>query len=160
MPQRASFAVVVPLLCAAVLLAGCRVDTQPQTVVRHVPEKSVALREAGYDGEYRLFVARQSGRYKPLEPQGEPIATHRLSRGQPLGFSRSIGGHDLTAVAGDEHVVLEPGQSYVWQMSATAGQIDRFKTVLLIVTIAGLVIGIGVAAAGAGPYWNLPVVAA
>jgi len=127
--------VFVASLAVLVALSGCRASTQPRTILTAAPGERLKVQMAPFDGEYRLFAAH-SDPGKHARPVGEPLATHRVRRGEPVGFRRDAG--ELRAVAGGESIAIERGQ-YVWQMRADKGQIDRTKTAALIV--GGIVLG-------------------
>ena len=127
---RATF---VASLAVLIVLSGCKVSTQPRTVLAAAPGEKLKVREARFNGEYRLFAAHGEPGKHP-RPVGEPLATHRVRRGERLGFRRD--GGELRAVAGAESIPIERG-AYVWQMRADKGQIDRTKTIALVVFVAG-----------------------
>ena len=129
----------VASLAAMIVLAGCKVSTKPRTLMTASPGQEPRMRRVAFDGEYRLYAATTTRRHR-IGPDGAALATERLRRGERVGFRRAGGA--LTAVAAGESVPLEPGRAYLWQVRADPGQVDRTKTVVLM-----LAVGLGVTVA-------------
>src|SRR5688572_18788089 len=95
--------ILVPLLAAAVLLAGCRVDTRPKIVMEHTAGEQPVLRKAPRRGEFLLYalppgVLKQSTREKRARTGHEFVLRCMLAKGEPLGFVSRDG--ELVAIAG------------------------------------------------------------
>jgi hypothetical protein len=137
---------LVMSLAVMIALCGCKASTKPKTLMTLSAGDKPRLRDAPFNGEYRLYAAARPERDDELVPSGEPLATQRLRRKEKVGF-RSTGG-ELSAVAGEQTIALQRGSAYLWQMRADADQIDRSKTTALVVGIvaAGVITGLAIAA--------------
>src|SRR4051812_24781517 len=78
---------LVPALCAAVILSGCKLDPAAQTVARFTPGARAIMSHAEYDGEYDLLQASVDSRGHLHPTAAPPIITLHLIRHQPLGFA-------------------------------------------------------------------------
>ena len=140
--------VLVAALCTAVVLSGCNADTSPTTVSRYEPGKRVRLRTAPAGGDFLLYAAADEGAASASHRDRRVLVLMRqLSKGQRLGFVREPGGA-VVAVAGGERIALD-GRPHAWVMEADPGQFDAGNTaelVLVVIVIAGAVIGAVVAA--------------
>jgi hypothetical protein len=119
-------------LAVLVVLSGCKASTKPRTLMDAAPGEPLRVRKAPFNGEYRLFRTETPGYWE--KPVGEPLATLRVRRGERVGFRRH--GGELQAVAAAESVAIERG-SYIWQMQPDKDQVDRAKTIGLVLFIAG-----------------------
>jgi hypothetical protein len=129
-------------LALIVALAGCQVSTKPRTFARVSADHPAKVTPAGVHGEYRLYAAADSTAGF-AQPTGDPLATHHLSRGEPVGFRRDASGQ-LQAIAGDASQPLANG-SYFWQVRADKGQIDKQATTALVLTGAAVVLAVSMA---------------
>jgi hypothetical protein len=144
--------VALLVLALIVPLSGCHMTTHPRVVAEVAAGGGkVSVRPAPYDGEYRLYAAgRGAGPW--AQPVGEPLATHRLRRREPVGFRRGPG-DALSAVAGEQVIPLErTNVGYLWQMRADAGQLDRNKAVVLAAVALALAFGFAGATVAAAPF--------
>jgi len=132
--------VVFPL-ALIVALTGCQVSTKPRTFASVSADGPAKVSPATVHGEYRLYTSatRADGFLRPV---GEPLAAHRLRRGQPVGFRRD--GDGLAAVAGDASQPLAHG-SYLWEVRADSGQFDGKGTTVIVLTVAAVGLAIAVA---------------
>jgi hypothetical protein len=133
-------------LAVIIALSGCKASTKPKTLMRLSADDKPRLRAAPLNGEYRLYAATRPSKRSEFAPSGEPLATQRLRRKDPLGFRRTSGG-ELSAVAGEQTIALQRGSAYVWQMRPDADQIDRTKTTMLVVGIIAVGVFTGIAIA-------------
>lgn len=134
---------MVMMLASALLLAGCRVDTRPKTVMEHTAGQQPALRKAPRRGEFFLYAlptqAEADAEAASWEGKGafarELVLRCLLAKGEPFGFARGSDGR-LEAVPGNgDREALEPDSSYVWVMRAAPGQLDKQRTALLTAAI-------------------------
>ena len=147
---------IILLTMAGLLLSGCKASTAERVFLRSTAGHGYAVREAPYNGQYRLYADTEEGRAKPTTQTAMPIRSERLSRGERIGFLRDESGRIVAAVR-DERIVVgtqtpQPSDHYVWTMQADAGQTDWNKTGLLVLAVAvGVGIGVGVAVAASAP---------
>jgi hypothetical protein len=138
------FVFVASLAAMVVLLSGCQVSTKPRTFASVSGDGPVKVAAAEVHGEYRLYTSQTAANGFP-RPVGDALATHRLRRGQPVGFRRDAG--QLQAIAGDAARPLERG-SYLWQVRADPGQFDKKGTTVVVLTGVAVALAITVAAVG------------
>ena len=135
---------IVTLSCA-LLLAGCRVDTRPRTVMEHTAGDHPTLRKAPRRGEFFLYALPAAS---DVEAGGvtagrELILRSLLAKGEQFGFARSSGG-GLEAVPGKgDREPLDADRSYVWVMRAAPGQLDKQRTAFLAAAIVLGVVVVG-----------------
>ena len=117
------------------VLCGCVTPTKPRTVMSVTPRGEPKVRRAVFNGQCQLFAmqAHAEGR----GPTGEALATHRLRRGDALGFRAD--GDGVRAVAGNNSMPLARGH-YLWEIRADRGQIDGPRTVTLVAMVGGTVL--------------------
>jgi hypothetical protein len=134
-------------------LAGCKAGTNERTFLSCRLDRHVSVRDAPYDGEYRLY--RVAEHVKPTTQFATPLRSERLKRGEKIGFARDESGQ-LVAVVRVERVPLDAHSAedgvYTWTVQPDPGQIDRGKTLLLVVVVVAVIatgVAIGVAASNA-----------
>jgi len=136
---------MVMMLACALLLAGCRVDTRPKAVMEHAAGEQPALRKAPRRGEFFLYALPAGANKDAREAAAarELILRCLLAKGERFGFARSSDG-GLEAVPGKgDREALDPDRSYVWEMRAAPGQLDRQRTALLAAAIVLGVVVVG-----------------
>jgi hypothetical protein len=142
---------MVMMLACALLLAGCRVDTSPKTVMEHAAGQQPSLRKAPRRGEFFLYALPAQAEVEAQAAPGagkaasarELVLRCLLARGEPFGFARgSDGGLEAVPGKGDREA-LEPDRSYVWVMRAAPGQLDKQRTALLATAIVLGVVVLG-----------------
>ena len=124
----------VVMLAAMVVLSGCQASTKPKVVKTVSADEAPGVRSAPFNGQYQLF-ATQSGSGRNATHAGEPLATHRLRRGEPVGFRAGDDGA-LRGVAGTESIPLPRGR-YLWEMRADDGQVDAGHTATVALIAGG-----------------------
>lgn len=128
------------------VLCGCMTPTKPRTVMSVSPGGESKVRRATFNGQYQLFAMQTDA--GEGAPDGEPLATHRLRRGQTFGFRSDVTG--LRAVAGNESIPLARGR-YFWEMRADKGQVDGPRTVTVVAIVGGTALFM-VLVASAAPF--------
>ena len=124
MTQRAS---VVFILIAALVLAGCRLDTTPQDVGHFSSNRAAVKDNADYTGTFILY-------HDDMDQKvGAIVTSVHLNKGEAFGFEFDAQQQPL-AIAGTQKVALTAGR-YRWEMTPDEGQIDWDKTNGVIVTV-------------------------
>ena len=129
-------------LAAMVVLCGCQVSTKPRVFASVSADGPANVSPAEVRGEYRLYASKIAANGFP-GPVGDPLATHHLGRGDPVGFRRD--GAQLQAIAGDASRPLDRG-SYLWQVRADPGQFEKKGTTVVVLTGVAIALMISVAA--------------
>ena len=142
--------IAVVTSCALVLTA-CQTPTNERPLSRHVSGGKLQVRKAPYDGEYRLYASAER---RPSARSATPLLNERLVKGELIGFDSDNSGDLVAVVRGEERPLGDAATGlgeYVWTMQPDAGQIDRARTVLLVIGVVAVIgIAVGVAAASAG----------
>jgi len=125
---------VVFTMIAALILAGCQIDTTPQDVAHFSSNRTATKDNAACDGTFLLYHDDVDNAVTA------PLVTVHLKKGDVFGFE--FDGHQVPfAMAGTQRVQLTAGR-YRWEMRPDAGQVDWDKTgtvVLEVVVITALV---------------------
>src|SRR5688572_14040541 len=107
--MRCRFVVMVAMLCGGLVLGGCEVSTRARTVARYEPGDRPRVQTARYAGQYALYPGLRA--VEGAERPEAALSVH-LGKGERFGFRKSEAG--VSAVAGDQSVVLGPQQSHRW----------------------------------------------
>jgi hypothetical protein len=137
-----------------VLLSGCQLSTDERVLLRYEPPGAMETRKAPYAGTYRLYATRNR---HPTITSATSVLDAHLRKGELIGFARDRAGGLFAVVRGEQRRLSDFSSSaandgaFVWTMQPDPGQIDQMRTALLvgtIVVVAGVAIGVAVAAAG------------
>jgi hypothetical protein len=131
---------VIGLMICALLLSGCRVDTEPQDVEHFSTNRAAEEDPAAYDGTYILYGDETA-------IVGPVLMKVHLKAGETVGFEMGQN-HVPYAVAGPNRLKLSPGH-YRWEMNPDPGQVDWDKTnvVIIEVVVATVVVAAAVVTA-------------
>jgi len=133
------------MMIAALLLAGCQIDTAPQDVAHFSSNRAAVKDTADYNGNFVLYRDDQDNTVGPI------LTAIHLQKGEVYGFE--FDDHQVPhAIAGSKRIELTAGR-YRWEMTPDAGQVDWQKTnalvldvVLITVLVAVSVVAIVVSA--------------
>ena len=132
----------IAVLCVAVALCGCQMDTDAHTVREFQAGKQTVVQNTQYAGRYQLYKIPDHARSE-LDKVTTPVFSTHLDKKQLVGFKIDQNGKAI-AVAGNQTVALEAGR-YQWVMNADPGQIDDVRTAVAVVVIGVVVVVAAVA---------------
>ena len=128
--------IVALTLIAALILAGCQLDTTPEDVAHFSSNRTATKDNAACNATFVLY-------HDDVDNVAtEPLATVHLKKDEVFGFEFDEHQTPL-AIAGTQHVQLTAGR-YRWEMRPDRGQVDWDKTgivVLEVAVITALVVG-------------------
>jgi hypothetical protein len=127
---------LILIMIAALVLAGCQVETRPIDVANFSTNRAPTQLTAAYDGTYVLYNDDSDTTVGPI------LMTTRLKQGETLGFEIDSD-HLPYATAGKDRLQLQPGR-YRWQMTPDKGQTDwgKTNTVVIEVVVATAVVAL------------------
>ena len=138
---------VAVLIICGLVLPGCQVSTRERLLMRHEPTGRAEVRNAPYNGHYRLYAGAHP---RPTTRTATPVLSAELKKGEPIGFARGDSGRLLAVVRGDQREL--PGGAYSWTIQADPGQIDPVTTTVAVVAVAlAVAIGVALAVSAAAP---------
>jgi hypothetical protein len=118
---------LITVMITGLLLAGCRVDTQPLDVANFTTTRAPTQEKAAFDGTFALFNDDKDNSVGPI------LMTRHLKKGEAFGFETDDN-HVPYAFAASDRIQLPSGR-YRWQMTPDAGQTDWGKNNVLAVEV-------------------------